>query len=263
MTIQVWSDEEAVAMFKRIEVNEGRGEWTDLEWKEKIIWDETGIKSQNTFQRAASGFANTEGGTIIIGFDSKGKFDGWEVKSDIENEIYRNLKKKLSPIVPGFKTQDYAYKDNKTLVVFIEKSKKPIMCDNGVYYYRTQSEFRVMPYEMLQTKFREDFEEEKYLYLVKMELKQLWTVLGYRSNPTYQYIKIENSVNYFFESSERLHHFYMINNLSEAYKDLRMQLITYIADEGTVQAITIHNPSQSLRAEINKFMRELGEDVSK
>ncbi len=135
----IWDKETATAKFRKIEESNGRGEWLDVDWKTELKWDDT-TNVSNTTQRAISGLANSSGGNLVIGFDPRGNLIGFGVENDIENTIQRKLERRLSR-VPLFKAEYFEYKSKNVLVISIAPSREPIRCDNGVYYYRSQSEF--------------------------------------------------------------------------------------------------------------------------
>ncbi len=218
--IKEWTQEEAEDIFKRIERNQTE-EWFDIDWKLKENYDNTCDSNRNTTQRAISGFANTYGGDLIIGFKDNGELQGTKKKPNIENQISDKLNKKITPEIPEVKAKYYKYKEKYILVIFVPPSKKPLRCDNGVYYYREQSQFLPMTYEMLETKFRRNFDEEKYLFLVRSELKQL---IGYckrlgNAKNFWEY-KLSIYCNLFLKSGEKLYQFYKENNLLDEYYKL-------------------------------------------
>lgn len=233
--IPLWSKEEAEKLFEDIEKNRGKGEWIDIDWKRELVWEDTSHnKGSNTTQKCVSGFANTHGGKVVIGFDNNGQLVGWEEKADIENTIGRKLEGKLSE-VPHLKAKSYDYKGKKILVIFIAESLKPIRCDNGNYYYREQSEFKPMPYTMLENKFRESFEEEKHRYLVQKELDNLVTIVNYDASGISRFSHI---IRNFLNSGEKLYHFYKSNDLLEEYQILRRTMDIYLSREGDYPVIS-------------------------
>jgi hypothetical protein len=174
--INTWSPEEAESWFKQIEEPNKR-EFVSLEWKQEFKFDNTNSDgSNNTTQKSISSFANTYGGSIIIGFSNDKRVIGIENGpidlSNIENFVLDRLRSKLNPC-PQFRARVYDYKTHKIAVIFVGPSRKPIRCDNGAYYYREQSQSRPLDYNQLEIKFRESFEEEKYIYLVKKELERI------------------------------------------------------------------------------------------
>jgi len=96
MKIKEWSDSEAKESFKQIEIAKGNNESYDVELKETLCWENTSER-RNTTQRAFSGFANTYGGYLIIGFNNKGELKGVKELKDIENTIIEKLISKLLP----------------------------------------------------------------------------------------------------------------------------------------------------------------------
>ncbi len=178
--ITEWTEEEAAQNFKRIKESPHSGEWYNIEWKEKLNFEGTGTRvgGQNTTQKAISGFANTYGGTLIIGISDDGTVTECPVLPNVENHLSEKLNQKLKPVIPFFKAKYYQYGEKKLLVIYVAASKTPMQCDNGVYYYREQSAFIQMPHNLLERKFRKNFEDEKYLYLVKMDLNNLVKYLG-------------------------------------------------------------------------------------
>ena len=82
LEINEWSQDEAEEWFKRIESNNGKGEGYNIDWKEKWNFENTGFgpeETNNTTQRAMSGFANTYGGILVLGFDKNGKLVGVDI----------------------------------------------------------------------------------------------------------------------------------------------------------------------------------------
>jgi hypothetical protein len=249
--MEIWTKEEANKYFNGIENNQHR-EWYDLEFKEKLCWEDTTSK-KNTTQRAISGFANTFGGKIIIGFKDNGNPLGWEKISDIENHIFIKLDKKLN-LVPIFKTQEYHYKDKLILVIFIESSKEPIQCDDGVYYYREQSSFRFIPHQMLKEKFERVFSEEMYIDLVRRDLESLQMHLNTLASNTISY-KVSTFTKHFIESAEKLYFYYKEKRKSEEYFKLLNLIRQWIAGQNMIQK---NNYQISLlQGEITSFLKDL------
>ncbi len=216
MKIKEWSNDEAEKEFEKIEKIKGNNESYDIEFKEALCWENTSVKT-NTTQRAFSGLANTYGGYLVVGFTSKGELKGVEEKPDIENHIMEKLGSKLQPkkrdyISSLFKVKYYEYKGKMVLVIFIKASLIPLQCDNGVYYYREQSQFKFMPHFMLEDKFRKSFEEEKNVYLVMDELEHFKN--GYK---TFNNLRGDFRIDFFFknliESQKSLYYFYKRHNL--------------------------------------------------
>jgi hypothetical protein len=217
--LKEWSQAEAEEIFNRIVKEKGRIESFDIDLKQKLCWEDTSIQSSNTTQRAFSGFANTYGGYLIIGFNNEGELIGVDDKKDIENNIIEKLSSKLRPanreyLSSLFKAKYYKFSDNNILIIFIKKSDIPIQCDNGVYYYREQSQFKFMLHEMLEDKFRRSFEDEKNVYLVINELEHLTTGIKYLVKED-ESIKLDFLLGYIIKSQESLYYFYKRNNLSE------------------------------------------------
>ena len=71
LNIKEWSIEEAEKNFRRIEKCKTE-EWYGIDWKRELCFEDTSRK-KNTTQRAVSGFANAFGGSLVIGFDDKGR----------------------------------------------------------------------------------------------------------------------------------------------------------------------------------------------
>lgn len=235
--IKEWTQEEAEANFKRIEETKDKREWYDIEWKIKLNFNDTGGKSNNTTQKAVSGFANTYGGNLVIGFDDNGLLIGTEQKSNIDNHISTCLASKLKGALPFFKTRYYSYKNRDVLVIFVAPCKIPIQCDNGVYYYREQSEFKQMPHKMIEHKFRANFEEEKYIFLLLKELEYLTNYLrNLKSmccgplNSTIAY-RISPYTHIFYKCREKLFNFLKENNMLNDYFDLLRLINCFISDE--------------------------------
>lgn len=238
MKIGEWSNDEAERYFEQIETTKGNNESYDMELKEVLCWENTSEKI-NTTQRAFSGFANTYGGYLIIGFNKKGELKGIEELKDIENNIIDKLGSKLQPkkrdyISSLFKAQYYLYKNKTVLVIFIQQSLIPLQCDNGVYYYREQSQFKFMPHLMLEDKFRKSFEEEKNIYLVMDELEHLTSAFNSLSTETRQMggFKIEFFLKDFLKSQNTLYYFYKRHNLlvsvEAMIKPLRFLVSAYL-----------------------------------
>lgn len=239
LSINEWTNEEAQKNFERIEDLSNR-EWFDIDWKEQLNFADT-TTTNNTIQKAISGLANTFGGAVVIGFnDTSRALHGVDEKSNIENEISEKIRKKVSPLIPIFKTKYYDYKGKKILVIFVANSKKPIFCDNGTAYYRDQSRFLPMTYDMLNSKFRNNYEDEKYLYLVKNDLRRLKTQIemllsildnnGLDDTPSYYFGGLSKNL---VESGDRLYNLYKENNLLGLYDYLMNGLLFHIAGEGT------------------------------
>jgi len=238
MKIKEWTDSEAEKYFKQIEMTKGNNESYDIELKESLCWENT-PKKTNTTQRVFSGFANTYGGYLIIGFNKKGELKGVKELKDIENHIIDKLGSKLQPkkrdyISSLFKSRYYIYKDESILVIFIQQSLIPLQCDNGVYYYREQSQFKFMPHSMLEDKFRKSFEEEKNIYLAMDELEHLTSAFNSLSSETRQMrgFKIEFFLKDFLKSQDTLYYFYKRNNLlvsvEAIIKPLRFLVSAYL-----------------------------------
>lgn len=232
--IKEWTQDEAESWFKKIEENNGREEWYDIELKENLNFENTGFKSNNTSQKVISGFANTYGGNLIIGFKDDGDFLGFDEKSDIENYLIEKLRKKLQEI-PFFKSKYYDYKEKKVLVIFVAKFQKPIRCDNGVYYYREQSQFLPMSHKMLDTKFRESFEEEKYIYLIKEELNRIIKYcedrirrcqITYGNIAKFDFHPLSTVL---LKSGEKLYNFYREKKILEDYSYFIDRLVNWLA----------------------------------
>jgi hypothetical protein len=259
--IKEWTQEEAESWFNKIEENKGREEWYDIELKEKLNFDDTGFKTNNTTQKVISGFANTYGGNLIIGFNDKGEFIGTEEKSNIENFLVGKLKNKLQINIPYFKLKYYPHNNGKILVIFVARSKKPIRCDNGVYYYREQSQFLPMSYEMLNTKFRENFEEEKYIYLVKRELNQIikycedrirkcQTTIGHVAEFDFSAMS-----KYLLESGDKLYNFYMENKILGSYSyfvDILTNWLSGVTGTGQFQSFV------TFKEQTENFLKDIG-----
>lgn len=216
MTIKEWSNDEVEKEFEKIEQTKGNNESFSVESKESLCWENTSEKT-NTTQRAFSGFANTYGGYLIIGFTDKGELKGVKELKDIENHIMDKLGAKLQPnkrdyISYLFKTKYYTYKNKSILVIFIQQSLIPLQCDNGVYYYREQSQFKFMPHFMLEDKFRKSFEEEKNIYLVMDELEHLTSAFNILSCQDRGF-RMDFFLKDFLKSQNTLYYFYKRNNL--------------------------------------------------
>jgi len=250
--MKIWTEGEANKYFEGIESNHHR-EWYDIELKEVLSWEDTTSK-RNTTQRAISGFANSFGGKLIIGFNDKGIPLGWQDIPNVENHIFDKLNKKLT-LVPTYKANKYIYKEKIILVIFIESSKEPIQCDDGVYYYREQSAFKFMPHQMLKDKFERVFSDEMYIELVRRDLESL---LGHLST-----MGVSNTMNYrvstftkhFIESAEKLYFYYKEKNkLSEYFKLLNL-IRQWMADQGRV----LKNINQRIQLEedIRAFLKDL------
>ncbi len=266
--LKEWSEEEAKEWFNRIESNNGKGEGYDIDWKEKWNFGQTGFgpeETNNTTQRVVSGFANTYGGTIVFGFSKRGSLVGVEEKKDIENYFQQHLENKIFPHPPLFKVKYYPYKEKQILVLFVETSKVPLQCDNGVYYYREQSEFKFMRHHQLENKFRRCFDEEKYLFLVLMDLKQL---INY-CNKMYQdllhggqdFYKISSFSSNILISGDKLYHFYKENILLLDYENIISFLKISLAEEGQYrkQFIYFKDLREKLEAFQAKFMKAANE----
>jgi len=265
LKIKEWSQSEAEEWFNRIEKSHGKGEGYNIDWKEKWNFAHTGFspeETNNTTQRAVSGFANTYGGVIVFGFDKKGTLIEVEEKKDVENYFQTNLEKKISPHPSLFITKYYSFKGKQILVVFVEKSQIPLQCDNGVYYYREQSEFRFMPHHLLETKFRRIFDDEKYLFLVSSELKQLIEYaeemkLKLLSGGTTVSYRISIFCNDLLKSGDYLYQFYRENNLIRDYNELSKTIKFWCVDEMDSPKEFIQ--FKTLKEDVEKFYKKLEE----
>lgn len=255
-----WSNDEAKSIFKEIEQKKGSGENDARDWKSKLSFNNTSQDGlNNTTQRAVSGFANTFGGEVIIGFGNKGEVIGVEKKANIDNEIRDNLTLKLN-IVPMFQCSYYEYKTKDILAIFIAHSKLPIRCDNGAYYHRESSQFKAMTHEMLERKFRENFEEEKWIYLVKMDLKQLQKYIEpLRPGQLYT---ISPYVFYFNQSGDKLYNFLKEKEALEDYFKLKELVNRWLVGERNEQiepnrssfdTISVEHFKDSIKAFLNKI----------
>ncbi|MDD3178341.1 MAG: ATP-binding protein [Candidatus ainarchaeum sp.] len=247
--IKEWTQDEAELEFDKIINNNCSGEWYDIDWKLKLNFDSTGFKTNNTTQKAISGFANTYGGKLIIGINDDRELIGFKEIENIENHIFNKLSKKLLPSILLFKAKYYDYNSKKLLVIFVGKSKIPIQCDNGVYYYREQSAFLFMPHKMLESKFKSNFIEEMYKVLVSKELDSLSIYLKELSkvSSTLNY-KISSYTKYIKESAEKLFFFYKENNMLDSFFDVYNKILYWSACEGN-KLININ--------EINCFIKSI------
>lgn len=235
-----WTDEEANTWFKRIEESNGKNETEIIDWKETLYLQDTGFNNNkdtnNTTQRAMAGFANTLGGTLVLGFNKNGELVGIQEK-DIENKISTSFNNRKNTNLNKIKYQVryYTYKDNTVIVVFIDKSKEPIQCDNGVFYYRQQSQFLALPYFKLENKFREYLDDEKYLYLVTTELDRINTYISFKiksiGDQNTLSIKLDHYSNYIKTSGEKLYFLYKKHNLLEKYAILIKNIDSLIAKQ--------------------------------
>jgi len=231
MKIKVWTDEDAQRFFKGIEANIHK-EWYDVDWKREMCWESTTLQ-KNTTQRAISGFSNTIGGKVIIGFDDSGKPIGWKEIVDVENHIADKLNRKLE-IIPIFKTKTYDYNGVKILVIFIGSSKEPIQCDDGVYYYREQSQFKFMPHHMLKDKFKKVFTDEMFVDLVERDLESLMIHLKTMDRSRTVGYNVSAFTKHFIESAEKLYFYYKERGLLPDYFGLLNLIRQWIADQGNV-----------------------------
>ena len=74
LNIKKWPQQEAEEWFTKIESGNGKGEGYNIDWKMKWCFGPTGFspeETNNTTQRAVSGFANTYGGILVFGFDKQ------------------------------------------------------------------------------------------------------------------------------------------------------------------------------------------------
>jgi hypothetical protein len=235
-----WDKKYAMQFIKNIEGNVYY-ENIKLEYKTELCFKDTGANSNNTTQKAVSGFANTYGGVIVFGINNNKEIKGLDKKKDIENYFKDKLKKKLEPKIPDFNVKYFDYKNASILICQVKQSKTPIRCDNGIYYYREQSEFVVMSYKMLEKKFKTLFLNKKYFSLVNMELETLLNYLKkFKSRlknigcPLVSY-KISNYLNYFFSSASYLYDFYENKNLFEDYKNLFNILNDWVSGENNFE----------------------------
>ena len=239
MEINIWSQEEAKDWFEKIEKNKGRNESEIIDWKEKLNLEDTSLNGKNnTTQRAMSGFANTFGGYLVIGFSNDGEVKGINVK-DLENRIIDHFKKRKNTNLNkiNYKIEYYTYKEKNIPVIFIQKSKEPIQCDNGVFYYREQTQFLSIPYYRLEDKFKGYFDENKYLFLLKKELKLLEDFISnlevYRSNGSIVLApKISNYTSIIFKSKEKLYNLFSEHNMWQTYFLLIKPLYYWVSVEG-------------------------------
>ena len=236
-----WTEEEANTWFKRIEESNGKNETETIDWKETLYLQDTGFNdnkdTNNTTQRAMSGFANTLGGILVLGFNKNGVLVGIKDK-DIENKISISFNNRKNTNLNKIKYQVrcYTYKSNNIAVIFVEKSKEPIQCDNGAFYYREQSQFLSMPYFRLENKFREYLDDEKYLYLVGQELERFETyinsiIISSGNTVIYNYVKIDHYSVYLNLSGEKLYYFYKQNNLLETYSILIKNIAALVSKQ--------------------------------
>lgn len=263
--IQEWTDDETQSWFEKIEKDKGKGEWFEIEWKENLCFEDTGLSHNNTSQKAISGFANTYGGILIIGFGNNGEAKGFKDIPNVENHLSEKLKQKLQGDIPLFKSKTFIYKDKSFLIIFVAPSKKPIRCDNGAYYYREQSEFKPMTHEMLERKFRENFEEEKYLTLLKYELKRLIHYALDMSrkltmpNGVSSHKTVANNVEIYskilFDSGEKLYNYYKENNLLNQYEEFVKIVSFWIASNGSEEKHNNH--FTTLWQQSTDFLRDL------
>jgi predicted HTH transcriptional regulator len=264
LDIKEWNSEEAQIIFERIEDKSNR-EWFDIDWKETLNYSDT-TNTNNTIQKTICGFANTYGGSVVIGFEDKDRTPkGVEKKANIENEISDKLKNKIRPTLPLIKTKYYSYKEKDILVIFIAKSKKPLFTDQGIAYYRNQSQFISMPYDILERKFRDNFEEEKYLELVKNDLRRIsrWAKDGMRrvniEGRRFSSYDAGQSLNVMtktiLESGDKLYNYYKENNLLSIYNNLIDLLVVWLAAQGESQrGIMGFN---GLEENVNGFLKSL------
>ncbi len=263
--VKDWSPKEAEEWFSRIESNNGKGEGYNIDWKEIWNFGQTGFSKEetnNTTQRAISGFANTYGGIIVFGFNKNGILKGVDEQKDIENHFLRKLEPKIYPHPPLFIAKYYIYKDKPILVIFIEKSQIPLQCDNGAYYYREQLEFKFMSHQLLESKFRRCFDEEKYLFLVASEMRQL---MNYAGDMRKKLLRISNTVSYkisilcrnFLNSGDGLYNFYKENNLIQDYDKLSGILKLWCIEEMDMPKELTH--FKNLKEDVEKFYIKLEE----
>ncbi|MBN1639441.1 MAG: ATP-binding protein [Ignavibacteriales bacterium] len=269
--IQTWPQEIAEDWFKQIEEDASKREFVSLEWKQEFKFDDTNSDgSNNTTQKSISSFANTHGGFIIIGITNNKQIIGIESSSvdytNIENFILDKITRKLNPL-PDFRARIYNYKNHKLAVIFVGKSKKPIRCDNGTYYYREQSQSKPLPFDILEKKFRESFEEEKYLYLIKGELKRIirycedriWkcqTTVGNCADFDFSYLS-----KYLLKSGSKLYNFYTENNILGSYSyfiDILTNWLSGVSGTGQFQSfVTFKEQTQNFLGDIERVLKQL------
>jgi hypothetical protein len=238
---KIWSEETAEQWFKKIEESNGKNETEVIDWKETLYLKDTGFNdnndTNNTTQRAMSGFANTLGGVLVLGFNRIGKLVGIKDK-DVDNKISTSFNNRKNTNLNKIKYQVryYTYKGEDVVVIFVDKSKEPIQCDNGTFYYREQSQFLAFPYFRLENKFREYLDEEKYLYLLGQELERSETyinsiIVSSGNTVLYNYVKIDHYSVYLNLSGEKLYYFYKQNNLLGTYSILIKNVAVLIAKQ--------------------------------
>ena len=257
--LKEWSETEAETYFKQIENTKGKNESYNFELKETLCWDDTSSNKTNTTQRAFSGLANTYGGQLIIGFKDDGNLIGTKNMSDIDNHIVEKLCSKLQPkkreyITSLFKAKNYTFKDKTILVIFIKESLMPIQCDNGVYYYREQSQFKFMPHSMLEDKFRKSFEEEKNIYLIIDELEHITNIKITQNQENRGDFKIDYFLYNFLISQNTLYYFYKRNNLLVTVKGIMKSLRLFISLN---KACDIYNYNNGLMDNLKFLLKSL------
>jgi len=266
--LKEWTPEEANAWFIKIEDSNGKNETEIIDWKLKLNLKDTGLNDEkkntnNTTQRAMSGFANTFGGVLVLGFNEKGVLQGI-TQNDVENNIIDsfNNRKNTNLNKINFMVENYSYKTNNIVVIFIEKSKQPIQCDNGVFYYREQTQFKSMPYYMVYAKFREHFDEKKYIYLTINELQQFRTYIDSKRielgvhGSTLGY-KIDHFVKILVISREKLYSLYNKYDLFYSYFELMRLVNIWIAKQQNEEIN--YNDCGVLLERINAFFDLLSE----
>ncbi len=105
----------------------------------------------------------------------------------------------------------------------------------------------------LSRKFRESFEDEKFLFIVQKELSRLSDdVLQYANHGT---PRIHNLIPNFIKSEDSLYHYYTSKNLMNDYQNLRKRIDFYVSQEE--MPFLYPGRADDLRSDINRFLQKL------
>lgn len=261
--IKKWNQEEAKEWFKKIESRIQEAEW--LEWKFKLNPDPTTDTNRNTLHRAVSGFANTQGGVIVIGFKDDGTFVGIDRMNSIKNYLGDTLK--IKPSLPSFDADYYNYKDSQALVIFVYKSQKLLQCDDGRFYFRRQSQFDRMGYSKIEQNFRESFEETKNIDLVINELRRFVDYLKFGTNEALRNgggivsYKTTTYTRHLIDSEGSLYHYYNRLDLFYSLQELLRLINIWNSGEGDIPRKA--SEFSTLLEKVQEFLRLLEQSKNK
>lgn len=161
----------------------GQYESMRLEFKASALFSESPEKVKDKLSRLVSAFANSEGGTIIIGIKEekgKGKADiassidnGVDLKEYPQSWLQGIITANISPFLPGIRVRPIPLSGNDgrvAYVIYIPNGSTAYQASDKIYYSRSEYQVNPMPDHEIRLRMMKGQRPQATVEIVEREL---------------------------------------------------------------------------------------------